>query len=45
MPETYFINPGVNEKRLIEIMYDEFNRKVTSDMYIMAEKLIFILKI
>ena len=38
MPETYFVNPEMNEKQLIEIMYGEFNKKVMSDMYERTEK-------
>ncbi len=33
MPETYFIDPGMNEEQIIKIMHAEFDRKVTSDMY------------
>jgi len=39
MPETYFVNPEINEKQLIEMMYGEFNKKVTSDMCKRAEKI------
>ncbi|OEG70342.1 hypothetical protein ATZ36_01170 [Candidatus Endomicrobiellum trichonymphae] len=39
MPETYFVNPGMNEKQLIEMMYGEFNKKVTTDMHRRAEKI------
>lgn len=30
MPETYFVNPEMNEKQLIEIMCSKFNKKVMS---------------
>jgi UPF0755 protein len=39
MPETYFVNPEMNEKQLIEMMYGEFNKKVTPDMYRRAKKI------
>jgi UPF0755 protein len=38
MPETYFVNPEINEKQLIEMMYGEFNKKITPDMYKRAKK-------
>jgi cell division protein YceG involved in septum cleavage len=38
MPETYFVNSGVNEKQLIKMMYGEFNKKVTYDMHRRAER-------
>jgi cell division protein YceG involved in septum cleavage len=46
MSETYFVNPEINEKQLIEMMYDEFNKKVTPDICIRGrKKLMFLLKI
>jgi UPF0755 protein len=32
MPETYFINKKTTEEQIIEIMYNEFNRKITPDI-------------
>jgi UPF0755 protein len=32
MPETYFVNSKMDEKKLIEMMYIEFNKKITPDM-------------
>jgi UPF0755 protein len=32
MPETYFINSKTNEEQIIEIMYNEFNKKITPDI-------------
>ena len=39
MPETYFVDPGVNEEQIIEIMRKEFDKKVTPDMYERAKEL------
>jgi UPF0755 protein len=33
MPETYFISPGISEEELIDIMHNEFDKKITQDMY------------
>jgi UPF0755 protein len=38
MTETYFVNPGTNEKQLIGVMCGEFNKKVTTDMHRRTEK-------
>jgi UPF0755 protein len=39
MPETYFVDPGMNEEQIIGMMCNEFNKKVTSDMYKRAKEL------
>lgn len=39
MPETYFVVPGVNEEQLINMMYNEFNRKVTPEMLRRAKEI------
>jgi UPF0755 protein len=39
MPETYFVTPEMSEEQLIEMMYGEFNKKVTTDMYRRAKKI------
>jgi UPF0755 protein len=39
MPETYFVSLGMSEERLIEMMYKEFNKKITPDMYKRAEEM------
>jgi UPF0755 protein len=39
MPETYFVTPGVSEEQLIEMMHNEFNKKMTSDMYKKAKQM------
>jgi len=39
MPETYFAAPGMNEEQLIEMMQDEFNKKVKADMRKRAESI------
>ncbi|MDR1086940.1 MAG: endolytic transglycosylase MltG [Endomicrobium sp.] len=33
VPETYFISPGISEEELIDIMHNEFDKKITQDMY------------
>ncbi|MDR2251339.1 MAG: endolytic transglycosylase MltG [Endomicrobium sp.] len=33
MPETYFVSPGIGEEELIGIMRNEFDKKITEDMY------------
>jgi UPF0755 protein len=44
MPETYFVNSGMNEKQLIEMMHNEFNKKVTPGMYMRAKKINILFK-
>jgi UPF0755 protein len=39
MPETYFVSPGISEEELINMMHNEFDKKITSDMYKRAEEL------
>jgi UPF0755 protein len=39
MPETYFVSPGISEEELIDMMHNEFNKKITPDMYKRAEEL------
>jgi UPF0755 protein len=39
MPETYFVSPGISEEELIDMMNNEFNKKITPDMYKRAEEL------
>jgi UPF0755 protein len=44
MPETYFIYPGIREERIIEMMYSEFKKKITLDMYARARKMNILFK-
>jgi len=37
MPDTYFVAPGMNEEQLIEMMREEFNKKVKAHMRKRAE--------
>jgi UPF0755 protein len=39
MPETYFVSYGVNEEQLISIMRNEFDKKITPNMYERAKEL------
>ncbi|MDR0800717.1 MAG: endolytic transglycosylase MltG [Endomicrobium sp.] len=39
MPETYFVDPRISERRLVEMMYSEFNKKITPDMYKRAKEI------
>ncbi|MDR0977804.1 MAG: endolytic transglycosylase MltG [Endomicrobium sp.] len=39
MPETYFVYPGITESELIQMMYDEFKKKITDEMYKRAEEI------
>lgn len=39
MPETYFVDHGISEEQLIEMMYSEFNKKITPDMYKRAKEI------
>ncbi|MDR2811717.1 MAG: endolytic transglycosylase MltG [Endomicrobium sp.] len=39
MPETYFVSLGVSEEELIDMMYNEFNKKITPVMYERAKEL------
>lgn len=39
MPETYFIDPGMNEEQIVNMMRREFDKKVTPDMYARAAEL------
>jgi UPF0755 protein len=39
MPETYFVSPGISEQELIDMMHNEFGKKITPDMYKRAEEL------
>jgi UPF0755 protein len=39
MPETYFVIPGMNEEQLIEMMYNEFNKKIMPYMYKKAKEI------
>jgi UPF0755 protein len=39
MPETYFVSLGVSEEELIDMMYNEFNKKITPAMYERAKEL------
>ena len=32
MPETYFVVPGISEEQIIDIMFNEFNKKITPNM-------------
>jgi UPF0755 protein len=44
MPETYFVSPGISEEELIEIMHNEFNKKITPEMYKRAKELKILFK-
>jgi UPF0755 protein len=37
MPETYFVSLGISEEELIDMMYNEFNKKITPTMYELAK--------
>ncbi|MDR1122811.1 MAG: endolytic transglycosylase MltG [Endomicrobium sp.] len=39
MPETYFVSLSVSEEELIDMMHNEFNKKITYDMYERAKEL------
>jgi UPF0755 protein len=39
MPETYFVSLGISEEELIDMMYNEFNKKITPAMYERAKEL------
>jgi UPF0755 protein len=39
MPETYFFTLGITEEEIIEMMYCEFNKKISPSMYERAKKL------
>jgi UPF0755 protein len=39
MPETYFVSLGVSEEELIDMMYNEFNKKITPVMRERAKEL------
>jgi UPF0755 protein len=39
MPETYFIRLGMSEEELIDMMRNEFNKKIKPDMYKRAKEL------
>jgi UPF0755 protein len=39
MPETYIVVPGETEEDIIELMHEEFNKKITSDMYERAKEI------
>ncbi|GHT33015.1 aminodeoxychorismate lyase [Endomicrobiia bacterium] len=39
MPETYFAIPGMNEEQIIEMMRNEFDKKITPDMYGKAKEM------
>jgi UPF0755 protein len=39
MPETYFVSLGVSEEELIDMMYNEFNKKITFGMRARAKEL------
>jgi UPF0755 protein len=39
MPETYFVYPDISEEDLIEMLYNEFRKKITPDMYERAKEL------
>jgi UPF0755 protein len=44
MPETYFVAPTLNEENFIRIMREEFNKKVTPEMYERAAEIGFSMK-
>ncbi|MDR2645299.1 MAG: endolytic transglycosylase MltG [Endomicrobium sp.] len=39
MPDTYFVSLGVSEEELIDMMYNEFNKKITPVMHERAKEL------
>ncbi|MDR1523476.1 MAG: endolytic transglycosylase MltG [Endomicrobium sp.] len=39
MPETYFVVPGVSEEQIIDMMYNEFNKKITPAMLLRAKEM------
>jgi UPF0755 protein len=39
MPETYFVSFGVSEEELINMMYNEFNKKITYGMHERSKEL------
>jgi UPF0755 protein len=39
MPETYFVVPGMSEEQIIDMMYNEFNKKITPDMLQRAKEI------
>lgn len=39
MPETYFVVHGETEEDIIRMMYDEFNKKITPEMYERAKEI------
>jgi UPF0755 protein len=39
MPETYFVSLGVSEEELIDMMHNEFNKKITPVMHERAKEL------
>ncbi|MDR0485458.1 MAG: endolytic transglycosylase MltG [Elusimicrobiota bacterium] len=44
MPETYFLNPGADEKDIVKMMKAEFDKKVTDEMYARAREIGFSMK-
>lgn len=39
MPETYFVVPGVTEEQIIDMMYNEFNKKIIPSMLERAKEM------
>jgi UPF0755 protein len=39
MPDTYFVVPGINEEQIIDMMYNEFNKRITPNMLQRAKEL------
>jgi UPF0755 protein len=39
MPETYFATPEMSQEQIIEMMRNEFNKKITPDMYERAKEM------
>ncbi|GHT36640.1 hypothetical protein AGMMS49593_02070 [Endomicrobiia bacterium] len=39
MPETYFAIPGMDEEQIIEMMRNEFDKKITPDMHGKAKEM------
>lgn len=39
MPETYFAIPGMDEEQIIEMMSNEFDKKITPDMHGKAKEM------
>jgi UPF0755 protein len=39
MPDTYFVVPGIDEEQIIDIMHNEFNKRITPNMLKRAKEI------